>query len=250
MTGFRALSTGMVLVLLCGPAGGQDEPRSVAGHRDISGVWLRTGGMPRMEMSSLHPWAQEVLDRSMAEMRARDGSDLRPEDPEVALREVSGDEPFIGNRLLCLPEGPVDMLIPPYDIQWVHQPERVYMLTEWGNKVRIIYLNEGHPADLKPSWNGHSVGHWEGETLVIDTVGLDGRAPLLSMRGAVPRSDALHIVERITMSEDGNTMTSEVTIDDPKVFTQPWSMHLTWLRRPDPHVYEFVCADAPLDLEG
>lgn len=249
MRGSKTLAISTILVLFFGSAAGQDTSRLVDGHRDISGVWLRTGGMPRME-APMQPWAQEVFERTAAEMRARDGSDLRPRDPDVALREVSGDEPFIGNRLLCLPEGPVDMLIPPYDIQLIHQLDKVYMLTEWGNKVRIIYLDEQHPPNLKPSWNGHSVGHWEGETLVVDTVGLDERAPLLSMRGAVPRSDALHIVERITVSEDGDTITAEVMIEDPKVFTQPWSMNLTWLRRPDPHVYEFVCADAPLDLAG
>ena len=87
--------------------------------------------------------------------------------------------------------------------------------TETFNQPRTVYIEEkSQPADPFPSANGHSIGHWEGETLVVDTVGFNDRGALL---GGIARSEKAHIVERFTVSQGGKVLTDEVRMEDPEV---------------------------------
>ena len=122
---------------------------------------------------------------------------------------------------------------------------RVLILTEddpGNDQPRTIYLNEkAHPpADtIFPSWTGHSIGRWEGASLVVDTVGFNERAILFA---GVPRTPRTHIVERFTVSADGQTLTDSMTIDDPEVLTAPWTKLLAYKRMPpDTERLEAVC---------
>jgi hypothetical protein len=81
-------------------------------------------------------------------------------------------------------------------------------------------MNVGHPRDLKPSWHGHSVGHYEGDTLVVDTIGLNDKTFVDGFH--TPHTEQLHVVERYRLLDAGQTLELEVTIEDPGAFTTPW----------------------------
>lgn len=106
-------------------------------------------------------------------------------------------------------------------------PERIYM--SFGHDVvRIVHLNAQHPGDLQSTVNGHSVGRWEGDTLVIDTIGFNGT--IESDRYGTPTSDEMHILERLHRRYGDQILEVEFWIDDPVVFTQPWTSETTYWR--------------------
>lgn len=112
-------------------------------------------------------------------------------------------------------------------LQVVQTPARVYLF--FGQDVvRIVHLNAKHPAGLAPSINGHSVGHFEGDVLVIDTTGFDGTG--YSDRYGTPSSDRLHLVERMSLSRSAQLLEVDFWVDDPIVFTQPWRSVVTYPR--------------------
>src|SRR3569623_1354195 len=108
----------------------------------------------------------------------------------------------------------------PFPLEFVIQPDKVMIEFEAYSQVPRIYTDgRKHPADLDPSYNGDSIGHWEGDTLVVDTVGLRGDT-VFDVSGA-PHSDAMHVVERIRrVSKD--SIEDRIVIEDPKALTKPW----------------------------
>jgi hypothetical protein len=124
--------------------------------------------------------------------------------------------------------------------QIVQTKEYVAILTEMIHEVRIIPLDgRPHlPSDVR-FWLGDSRGHWEGNTLVVDTVGLTDRTVIDEV--GMPHSDELHVIERYTRT-DANTLEIVVTIDDPKTFTQKWDAKTFYKRaRSDQHFIEYIC---------
>src|SRR5687767_4249648 len=117
----------------------------------------------------------------------------------------------------------------PAKVRFVQTPEAVYILHETGPTFRVVWLNSKHPDDPDPQFWGHSIGAYEnGDTLVVDTVGIDDRTWLDSV--AHPHTDQLHYVERYTRV--GETIQLDITIDDPGAYTRPWSARRT-LRKSD-----------------
>jgi len=97
--------------------------------------------------------------------------------------------------------------------------------------VRGIRLNAAHPANVKPSRHGHSVGRWDGDTLVIDTIGYEPDPSGLGMN--VPSSTSKHTVERLTLTEARNRLRYEITVEDPAYLTKPATLAQQWDHRPD-----------------
>jgi hypothetical protein len=97
-----------------------------------------------------------------------------------------------------------------------------------------------HKKDLAPTWMGDSIGRWEGDTLVVDTVGFNDRTWLDQV--GHPHSDALHLVERIRR-HDHDTLQIDFTFDDPKAYTQPWTGEKLFKLRLDWNISEYVCED-------
>lgn len=120
-------------------------------------------------------------------------------------------------------------------------PGRVIMLFEYDHFVREVYTDgRQHPKDLNPTWMGDSIGKWEGNTLVIDTVGFNDKTWLDN--DGHPHSEELHIVERIRrVSHDA--LTIDFTIDDPKAYTKSWGAHTTFQLEPDWNLGEMACED-------
>ena len=129
----------------------------------------------------------------------------------------------------CAPYGIPRLMnhVGPFEI--LQSKNRVLILFETNNAIRQIWMDgRGHPEDLDPSWLGHAIGHWEGATLVVDTVGLTDKSWLDT--AGHPHSDALHVVERIRRV-DHDTLENTLTFDDPKAYTRPWSSTIIYKLR-------------------
>lgn len=144
----------------------------------------------------------------------------------------------------CLPPGMPRTMVAFYPLEILETPGRLTLLTEFFNETRRIWMDgRSHPAgdDLEPTFSGHSIGHWEGDTLVIDTVGLRYETVLDLTR--LQHSDQMHIIERVRLVHP-DELAWEITLEDPVVFERPWTgtRHL-FRAPPGTEVREFVCSD-------
>jgi len=151
-------------------------------------------------------------------------------------------------RSSCQPGG-----VPGFDVLLggalyiLQSPTEVTMLFSGNAEVRHIRLNASHSANPKPSWYGESVGHYEGDTLVVDTIGLNNRTFLDNYR--TPHTDKLHVTERWHMIEDGKKLEILLTIDDPDTFNQPFQ-ELRQYDRVRRAWAEDVCSENNIDPFG
>ncbi len=131
------------------------------------------------------------------------------------------------------------MFYPGLPIQILETPGQVTMLNEQLTNYRAIYLDAKHETDPDPTFFGDSIGHWEGDTLVVDTIGLTTRTTL--DQPGMPHSEDLHVIERYRRTGD-KTLELKVTIDDPKVFTVPWTTVTHFEMTPsDRRIEEYIC---------
>jgi len=188
-------------------------PRTQAGRPDLSGVWLILED-PYPEPANALPWAQEVSEQRIA--------------------NSFGDHP----HTRCLPgTPPVDGGTAPFMAKFVQTSNLVVILAEGVPGFRQIFLDgRSHPENLDPSWMGHSVGRWEGDTLVVDTVGFNSRG----WTDSYPRSEMMRMEERYTRIDYGH-LEARVTFDDPEVFAEPWVWNMTWNYAPQVELLEYVC---------
>ena len=239
----RALAIGMMMLCATVPAAAQPE---ILGQ--IAGDWDRgaTAGTPflpigsgpapvlRLEGSTgvggtqhgdynapiLQPWAADVVK-------------LRIENDIAGLFQAEAKEscsPMGVPHVLQL-NGPLKVLLTP-DLAVI-----IYMRAMF---PRFIYLNEEHPADLTPTYYGHSVGHWEGNTLVVDTIGFNAETPV-DMFGT-PHTEQLHVVERYRALDDDETLRVDFTVEDPGAFTSSWSSFAEYGAPRSPYE-EIVCME-------
>ncbi|HWK54106.1 MAG TPA: hypothetical protein VNR18_07040 [Hyphomicrobiales bacterium] len=154
----------------------------------------------------------------------------------------------------CKVAGGPRQIMSPYGYEIVDIPElqQIYIMNISNSmSYRIIYLDgRGHPEPLRPTYFGHSIGHWEGDTLVVDTVGMNERSWM--NRDGFPNTEQLHLVERFTRT-DFDTLEYVVTLDDPGVFTAPWTSGYTVKWAEDEEMFEYMCQEnnlAPAELIG
>jgi hypothetical protein len=174
---------------------------------------------------NLKPWVKDVMKKDTAEIDAG----------KVAFQPEAS----------CLPTGIPTMFSLPSALQIVQAPNEVVMIKEGGSDIRHVYLDVPHSANPKPSWYGESVGHYEGDTLVVDTIGLNTKTVLDAYR--TPHTDKLHIVERWRPIEGGKGLEVTVTVDDPESFYQPFSLRVRDQRGEEPFL-EVICAESNLNF--
>jgi hypothetical protein len=160
----------------------------------------------------------------------------------------------------CQPVSPAAFVGGFFPTQILQGHNQIVMLNEWVAVPRRIFMDgRGHPPseDWLPSWEGHSIGHWEGDTLVVDTIGTNGRTRPINgyFAGGVnatpeslkvprlPVSDQLHLVERLRLVGNGNILELTRTVTDPKAYVHPFSSTIYMERRPDIDVQEYYCDD-------
>jgi len=185
---------------------------------DFSGVWTSNDD-PNPEEPSMLPWAA-ALSKKWAENGFRDNP--------------SG---------FCLPAGP--LITGPLLYQIIQTPTRFLILQEDVIAVRQTFLDgRSHPKNLNPTWMGHSIGRWQGDTLVIDVVGMNDKSWL----NIYPHTEQLHLTERYRRP-DFSHLNVDITIEDPGAFAKPWSIHTVWNLAPGEEIGEYVCTENNRDAQ-
>ena len=143
----------------------------------------------------------------------------------------------------CLPWGYVRSWGTPYPAELVQKPEKLTILFEQNNMFHVVPTDgRDHTKNLFPTWLGDSVGHWEGDTLVVDTLGFNGQT-WLDTEPQRLTSDALHVVERFSRP-DFEHIRYEVTVDDSKMYTKPWkNTRVFVLMKPGQELLEYSCEE-------
>ncbi len=198
-------------------------PRLAGGKPDLSGLWLNLDQIDGGNPEPL-PWA--------ADRRKQQIENHRLDWPE----------------LRCLPIGPI-LQGEDGDNTIVQGPKTIAIFYDIGHDLpRLVYMDgRPHPKDPNPSWMGHSVGKWEGDTLVIDTVGFNGRA--WATFSGLPTTERLHVIERFRRIDLGH-LEKEITIDDPGAYVKPWTIKKAAVLAPAGYeMQEYVCNENNRDVE-
>ena len=189
-----------------------ETPRMPDGKPNLTGVYNSAGGARDAIQPALKPGAEKY--------------------------KVVRGPTDAGVYATCMPTGVPLAYFVPYQWEIVQGLDKVVILYEYLHMFRVVPVNGTHPADPDPTWMGDSVGHWDGDTLVVDSVGFNDRTEL---PGAFRHSEALHVVERFRRT-DFEHLQWEATIEDPNVFAKPWTLTRTFPLRTDlDKVDEYVC---------
>jgi hypothetical protein len=236
----------VLLLLFTATASAQNIPRTADGKPDFNGVWAGPA-------FSHKPGRGDTDSPAPTRFNPKLYADLfKPGAKEFFYQKWTGDLSHDDPQSLCLPVGFPRIILSPYSQQWVQTPDKIVVLYEYMHFFRVIPTDgRPHPKDLDMTWMGNSVAKWEGDTLVIDTVGLKewpfaGDEPGLNEADGVKivpyHSDALHVIERLRHI-DATTVAYQITIDDPKVWTKPWSQDFQMKLHPTWNVFEMVCEE-------
>ncbi|HET7131049.1 MAG TPA: hypothetical protein VFJ95_02320 [Gammaproteobacteria bacterium] len=219
-------------------------PRTADGKPDFTGVWQTAGAPPgggEAAAQPVDPKAPPVAGFLNIAQNMKDGPPFRPEGKALldARRAANGkDNP----EAACLPMGVMQFHTQGAPRKFVQTPDLLVILYEASMGIRQIFTDGRKlPSDdPQPWWYGYSVGHWEGDTLVVETSGLrDGG--WLDVFGT-PLTDDAKLTERFRRPSYGR-MEIDVTIDDPKAYTAPWTVRVNQRIMPDQELLEFVCLE-------
>jgi len=146
------------------------------------------------------------------------------------------------NHIMCRPTGArqiIGPIAPIYILQT--DDEMVFIVADEIRDVRHVYFDESHPRDLEPTYGGHAIARWDGDTLVVDTVGFNGTGEI----NKAVHSDKLHVTQRIRKSDDGTVLRIQTTLEDPETFTEPLTIDREWVWLPGRQPLEFDCEENP-----
>ena len=171
----------------------------------------------------LKPWAVEQMRKANDEV-------------------LAGKVPYVP-RERCWPAGtPAWVLEPPFNISvFIETPKEIVMVHQNDYQFRHIWLNVPHSKNPKPSWTGESVGHYEGDELVVDTIGLNDKTFVDNYR--TPHTTQMHVVERFKMIDGGKTLQDTITVDDPGAYNMKWTAIQRWTRNNRGPIEELACAE-------
>lgn len=203
---------------------------------DLSGVWnMHAAPNQRRFLGSTYT-------QDPPEMTAWATEKYNSEKPSNGPRTHSLKETDDPVLKLCLPPGTPRIYLQPFPFQIVQTPQEIFMLFEYDHTIRQIFMDgRPHPTDITPTYGGHSIGKWDGDTLVVDTVGFNENTWL--DRDGHPHSDQLHVIERFHRI-NLNNMTIDITMEDPKALAKPWvSTQLNFQLHPDWNIEELACTD-------
>jgi hypothetical protein len=186
-----------------------------AGTQDLTGVWAVDHFQPNL----------------FSKLSA-------PLTPSGAAKYKIADTNVNDPNLACLPQGVPRIMFVPLPFEIFQVPGRVLLYQEAGNQLRQIHLDRPHLKDPDPTYNGDSIGKWEGDTLVVDTIGFNDITWVDHV--GLPHSDALHVIERIRRVNH-DTLQDDLTIDDPKTYTKPWTATQIYKLHPGWEIAEYVC---------
>ena len=195
-------------------------PRSSDGKPDLTGVWVVTNGnfylTWDLKPEEMQPWAAALYKEREANFR----------------RDTDG--------IACLPPGPKAAIgVGQFPIKIIQNPGLVVILHEYDTIFRQIFTDgRALPEDPNPTWMGYSIGHWEGDSLVVTTAGFNDRTTI-DLAGH-PHTEALRTTERFHRRDIGH-LEVQITFDDPKAYTRPWTLPMEFNLVPDQDLMEYVC---------
>jgi hypothetical protein len=220
------------------PAGADGKPNLYApapkrrnGRVDLSGIWQAPGPKFLQDLTAglkagelpIQPWAQALTDERRKGLHASEESDAN-----------------------CLPQGVPKIAATPVPFKIVQDARLVVILYEAFGQFRQIFLDGRRPVkDPNPTWLGYSTGKWDGDSLVVDTTGFNGKTWLDQV--GHPATEALHVTERFRRPDFGH-LEIQVTIDDPMAYTKPWTVTEVMELQPETELIEFVCLENEKDL--
>ena len=217
----------------------QEPPAGTAGHGPIrpdpahpfmsNADAARLGVQPTLRIGDtkdpvLKPWAAKFM-----------------EDTNVEALEGRRQVPFAA-QARCWPGGVPGQLLYPFEpFYFIQTPKEVWMMWQRDHMVRRIHMTDKHTANFKPDWFGDSIGHYEGDTLVVDTIGVSTKNNYID-NFRTPHTNKLHVVERFSIDKDGKGLTAIATVEDPDTFNAPLTMKQHWFKVDAP-MAETVCAE-------
>jgi hypothetical protein len=219
-------------------------PRMPDGKPDLSGVWDHPRVMD-MSKDSGPDCASSVKFKGCKNV-GNGPLQFTPAGQQVFSRHDEETQKF-DPGVYCMPWGYIRSWNTPSPAEIVQRPDRVIILFEQGTVFHPIFTDgRPHPKDLTPTWFGHSIGHWEGETLVADTIGFNGKSWIDTAEH--PSSDALHMVERFTRTSR-DTLEYQVTLEDEKYYSKPIkNSRILKLMPPGEELLEYFCEENNLEL--
>src|SRR5215467_4228021 len=230
-------------------------PRTADGKPDLSGIWglpCAAGIAAASDGFTGRPNAYCATEVAVPPEFAnigrsiRDGLPYQPWAAELVKKTRAANRPN-DPMTRCLPPGIVRLDVFPLFRKVVQVPGLIVMLNEQNASYRQIFT-DGRPilVDPNPTWNGYSSGTWEGDTLVVQTTGF--RDGLWLDTGGSPLTDAARITERFRRVNYG-TLEIELTIDDPKAYTKPWTITVTQILAPDTELLDYICLENEKDVQ-
>jgi len=228
-------------------------PRTASGKPDLTGVWQggstqrgsweEANGGTGVGGSGRDPAAPVALS-SNDRPAGREGAPYQPWAAKKVLEAYNRrgiDDP----TSRCLPAGiPRTVTLGLFPQQFVQTPTQIIMLYEYMNVFRVIPFTSKHPDDIIPSYLGNGIARWEGDTLVVDSIGYNDQTWLAGT--GTFHTDALHTVERFTRV-DKDRINYEITMEDPNVLTKPWTLQSSLMLREGTRLEEYTCAENNID---
>jgi hypothetical protein len=203
------------------------DPKYPFRRNDEAALGQATYRVADIDNSNLKPWAVAELKRY---------------NEKVFAGEI-GTTP----RWSCLPGGvPGFSIFVVEPVYFIQAPDRVVMVYSGDHQFRHVYLNVPHSKNPKPSWYGESVGHYEGDTLVVDTIGLSPKAVVDNYH--TPHTEKLHVIERYHLIDGGRRLEVNLTIDDPDTFNAPWQTKQTYTKTANRPMLEQNCSENNLNF--
>lgn len=194
-----------------------------AGLINTSGYRLQ--GIANYDSPILKPWAAEIVRRHGELVRS---GELAPD-----------------AHTSCSPNGLPYALILRGNVHLLQEPDRVTIIYDNNNQIRTVYLNREHSKDLSPTFYGESIGRYEGDALVVDTIGIRRTQFSAIDRFGTPHTDELHVIERYRIIEvnKGPALRVDVTVEDPGTFNMPWGGYMVYYDNNDNWWEEGICAE-------
>ena len=217
-----------VLALVAGAASAKPAPQSPYA-KDFGGVWDRQGSInfdPTIPFSE--PDRPPLTPKAAAQFKA-------------SLDSAAAGKPINDPHANCVPLGMPRMMNMPYLFEFIVADDKLTLIAEEQSQVRRIWTDgRRFPEDLDPAYVGHSIGHWEGRALVVETRGLHSDIPI-NQKGLM-HSDKMTVSERFWLEDHKSVLKDQITLTDPDTFYKPWVVTKTYKRTTDP-INEYVCEE-------
>ncbi len=251
----KFLAGGVLTALVCALPSAQATAQQSTSQPDFSSNqvgWVAMGDLigvpgapPLISNDPAHPYVPNNTGRQPT-YRIADLSNPNLK-PWVKERMKKDNEEVLAGKIgftarsSCMPAGvPGFLTYPVRPVYIVQTPKQALIIYSGDQQVRRVYMDAPHSENPKPSWYGESVGHYEGDTLVVDTIGMNDKTFVDNYR--TPHTEKLHVVERWKKIDDGKMLEVNIRVEDPDAFNEPWSATKRYRRVQEPMVEE-VCAE-------